>query len=367
MSKDYTLGSVSFYGQSDSFLSPILEPYYNSKKRIGVVHWWDIQQYVYRGASKEGTRFNPEYDVEFLEKLNDIEAFVSGVDVCIVISEEMMGTSCPGTWLRRKLVYDMFDQYNTAYVTFGVEPLMPSGDRCFNYLWMCKNTPIYPSKEFQPTWDYKPKQYTFNMMLGSDKQHRTHLFHTVGSENDKIYSTYFGQDELKHLSDTHLEDEEILENLTNQITYKRKLNTLEDVSAGPISRIIPEKIYNHSHFDIVSETWLDHGFFFATEKTSKPLSTGRWFISYVTHKHFEFLEKWGFDFSDYQIDYDVKENTYRLDLVVKKIKEINEDTSLVKHIYSETKANRRHNKQVYNTLHSRIHQDLTEFVKEMVL
>ena len=337
----YSIGSVSYFGQVDTYLSPILEQYYKSKKRIGVVHWWGVL-------------------TEIMDNPLVLEEFVRSVDVCFIISEERLGDPGFGTWLPTKARFDLLQQYNVFWVLFAEEPLMPNSDRCFNYPWFAKRRLAFPS-DFVPTLDYVEKQYTFNMLLGSSNNHRNHLFEGC-KNNKKVYRTYFGSNYLKSWSNTHLEDKEVLNNLQGQNVDGRKINTLEEVSQGPISHIIPEDIYNHSHFDIVSETCIDNGFFFVSEKTAKPLSTGRWFISYAAHETFSYLEKHGFDFSDYQLDYDVEDNMYRLELMVQKINEISKDNSLVEHIYSETKANRVHNMNVYEKLMQNVYQDLTDFV-----
>ncbi len=345
-----TTGNISHLGQNYSFLTPILEQFQSSKKQIGIIHWWAIQPYVHKS------------DYEFLEFVQELEKFVNSLDVCIVISEEMFGTSDSGTWLRRETLYDMLDQYNTIYVSCSKESLMPKGDT-FELPWFAKQSVVYTKKHI-PVWKYyEPKQYTFNMLLGSEYGHRTYLFHSV--DRSKVYTTYFGHPDLKSLSDTHLEDEKILDNLQKQEVHLKKLNTFNHLGL-PVSHTIPSLIYDNSHFDIVTETSIRNGFFFATEKTAKPLATGRWFISYAAHKYFEYMEKWGFDFTDYQIDYDVLEETYRLDLIVKKIREISDDIDLVKQIYAETEPNRIHNKRIYDSLLESTYEDLTNFIASRI-
>jgi hypothetical protein len=324
---------ISHFGEQRGYIVQIFNQYLNTDKHIGVIHWWDIRNTI---------------------NTKDLEKFVDGVDVCFVFCDEFL--HIPGG-IQRYL--DVLDHDKVHFILSSEESEMPN-NRCFNSLWFTQKT-----LHGRPTLsqDYMRKPYTFNMLLGSEKEHRTTLFNRL-KDNNKVYSTYFGTPQGRSLSDTHLEDKDTLDNLKQQDLGK-KLNTLEKVNGTTISHTIPAEIYDNSHFDIVSEMREDvmkNQILFATEKTAKPLATGRWFLSYAEHNMNTYLERYGFDFTDYLHDYDVEDNNYRLELIVQKVEEITKDSSLVKYIYSKTKANRIHNVQVYHRLCRNMAKDLIKFI-----
>tara|TARA_B110001454_G_scaffold58806_1_gene57578 strand:+ start:1831 stop:2907 length:1077 start_codon:yes stop_codon:yes gene_type:complete len=333
---------ITYYGQQSTGIETVLRQLNpDMAMNIGVIHWWSTWD----------------------RPMQEMERFVDGVDICFVVSDEILCNSIIhgkfGGWVKLQSQFDMLDQDKVHFILHSDEPLMPNSNRCFNVPWFAK-TPV--TNYNVEAWDYVDKQYTFNMLLGSEKDHRTHLF-LAFKDNKNIYSTYFGHNGLKNISDKHLEDEDVLNNLQGQVTFDRKINTLEEVNESTISHTTPQAIYDNSHFDIVSETHIDDDFFFTTEKTAKPLAAGRWFLPYTSRNQSSYLERYGFDFSDYRHDeYDVKDKMHRLELTIQKIEEISEDNGLVRQIYSETRENRIHNAHVYKQVTKKYMESLTFFI-----
>jgi hypothetical protein len=224
------------------------------------------------------------------------------------------------------------------------------------------------------------------MLLGSEREYRTKMFETLASpqtlfndhglsywlgEESYVYSTYFGHKEYSLKSGGHLEDGDVWNNLTNQ-DLSRKLNTMERSLRGgkpyPISHITPESIYNNSHFDIVAESQpLIDSLNFTTEKTGKPLSTGRFFIWYNSPHKVEYLKKFGFELQDYLCEYDnILDNDKRLEAILELIKEIGDNKNYIKKIYEDTKDARIHNQEVFKKLSNTTESNMASWMTEQI-
>ena len=119
-------------------------------------------------------------------------------------------------------------------------------------------------------------------------------------------------------------------------------------SIYPISHVVPEKIYANTHFDIVTETFVKHQTMFITEKTAKPLATGRFFCWYNSYNVASYLEPYGFDFTHYEAEYDKKCNDVdRLDAMLELVEEIAGNPLFIKDIYEKSKSARIHNMEVF--------------------
>jgi len=171
----------------------------------------------------------------------------------------------------------------------------------------------------------------------------------------------------------HLEDDDILHNLSNQDISSSKLQTMSEHVWRTwrnvcISHTIPEKIYNNSHFDIVMESRpLLNTLNFTTEKTGKPISTGRFFIWYDSPNKIEYLRQFGFEFQDYLSDYDkVQCNVDRLAQVTELIKEIGDNENYIKKIYKDTKDARMHNQEVFNKLSETYKYNINSWLSEQI-
>ena len=334
-----------YYGPSQSCLTAFIDmlscQFSNSTKRVGVINWWWLN------------------DEEL--NLDKLKAFVEQQDICFFLSEEIFEKY---NSININDVFSLLNKYNVYYILFSEDhslTVKPAEDKSFYYPWFFKS-PLYVPSNFKPELVYREKPYTFNLMLGSKKPYRTLLYKLL-KDNKNIYSSYLGHPKFKNQSLTFLEDEDILLDLTNQNVEVDKLNTMNSIQRENerhvISHVVPEKIYADTHFDIVTETFVKHSHNFLTEKTAKPLATGRFFYWYASSGLIPYLERYGFIFDYDLISYDsITNDVDRLDDVLNLIEELSANKNLVKEIYEKTSYVREHNMRVYWEGRTRFAEDL---------
>lgn len=327
---------VEHYGQKGSLLMPYINSlqlqYHDSTKRVGIINWWWLS--------------DSEID------LNSLKMFVERQDICFFLSEEVLDRYVK-FGLDTNNVMALLNQYNVYYILFAEDndlAVKPANQRLFYYPWFFKS-PLYVSSSFKPDLVYREKQYTFNLLLGSNKSYRT-LSYKVLKNNNNIYRSYLGHPQFKDQSMTFLDDEDIILDLTNQPIDVEKLNTMNSVQRADtsqiISHVVPEKIYANTHFDIVTETFVRQGHNFLTEKTAKPLATGRFFCWYASPRLGSHLERYGFIFDHDLALYDsMPDDVDRLNKFLDVVKELSSNQTLVKEIYTKTALSRKHNMDVY--------------------
>mgnify|MGYP000291532590 FL=1 len=134
-----------------------------------------------------------------------------------------------------------------------------------------------------------------------------------------------------------------------------------------VSHIVPEKVYNNAHFDIVSETHPQSNSIsgWASEKTAKSLLCGRFFIWYNVPNVSSYLKKFGYELDSYALnDYDKQvNNENRFWKMVELIEELN-NTNYIKKVYEDTKEARIHNMQVAKDGQKNTLSNLQEWIKE---
>jgi|TARA_B110000263_G_scaffold45078_1_gene37056 hypothetical protein len=305
-------------------------------------------------------------------------------DICFFLSCELIDMTSDKIQPDRKKVLQNFmtelNKLNVFYITMSEDTHYPFEEsRTFNIPWFADKQ-IYKSQDTTIDFDYRQKDFTFNMLLGSEREHRTQMFERFRWQS-YVYSTYMGHHYHRNNSDSNkinnLEDNDIHYNLYNQDLsrqngYRRKLNTMIEVKREDqdycISHITPESIYNNSHFDIVAESQpLRDSLNFTTEKTGKPLSTGRFFIWYNSPHKVEYLRKFGFELQDYLCEYDnIIDNDKRLEAIFELIKEIGDNENYIKKIYTDTKDARIHNQEVYTQMRSTNRYDLDTWISNQV-
>ena len=343
--KSSTLSQLGFYDyRKGSQTSTVLQQS-NKTKVIGSINYWQLS-------------------CEELE-LENLKQFCERCDIIFLISDEVITKpECDYPWNKVK---QLLDQYNTYYIMFSDHASYTPDQRHYVMPWFVKQDLLLPSED---NMMYEQKQYVFNCLLGSDKEHRTDIYNAV-KDNKLIYSTYFGHPEHKHNSDTHLESDNVINHLYNQPVHKQKLNTYSEPGKATFpgrhhfSHIVPIGVYSQTHFDIVSETHLVHNEYFVTEKTAKPLAMGRYFVHYSSPHIKTYLESYGFDFRDYGMTYDsIKDNEHRMNALLNKIDEIC-DTDPQQQ-YELTRENRQFNQKQYNTMHQRFWGGVEQFVTSAI-
>tara|TARA_A100001035_G_C27739184_1_gene480653 strand:- start:102 stop:1124 length:1023 start_codon:yes stop_codon:yes gene_type:complete len=313
---------VDYYGFTSPWLRWIFdETTIPPNKKVGVIDHWNM------------TYYNEQ----------ELRKFLEDKDISFLLIEETL----EHRYGDDKKIIDVCKEYNTYYICFSENKniQIPSSN-VITMPWFFKS-PLYVTENFQPDFDYREKPYDFNLLLGSRKPYRDLIYKSL-RHNSKVYSTYFGHPD--YVADNIIDDQDITQALISQDVSKQKLNTLVQLDRGNskdtpnfgVSHIIPKKIYDVSHFDIVSETTYDQ--WMTTEKTAKPLSTGRFFCCFSHYRTLTYLEKFGFCFHDFPWFGDLCDETLdRFSLVVNFIDEVSQEPLLVRDIYEKTRENRKHN------------------------
>jgi uncharacterized CHY-type Zn-finger protein len=300
--------------------------------KVGIIDWW------WTSAA--------EARVENLKK------FVESQDICFFISEEVFNQHKS---IDMNAVFKMLNSHNVCYLIFSKDFTLkeqPCPTKTFYYPWFFKGLgEFYVPTDFIPNLDYVEKPYAFNLMLGSEKWYRTYAYEKL-KDNSNIYSTYLGHPEYKHHNLIQLDDTDIQTDLITQDVAQKKLHTTSFVEREGkpylISHVVPQGVYANTHFDIVTETLVDSQNIFLTEKTAKPLITGRFFCWYNSENIINHLSQYGFDFSDYYAEYDmIPDNIDRLNSMLEVVKSIANDNLLLANIYEKTKIARIHNMETY--------------------
>ena len=327
-----------------------LQSHANGRK-IGIINYWLL------------------YDSQL--EFDNIKAFCESCDVIFFVSEEILHRrdwrKFPEPYPIEQL-FEQLEQYNMWYIGFSGNDLFDNKPNAISLPWFTKS-PLYMEQHINHRYTEKP--YVWNCLLGKNKAHRTKIWHHI-VDNNHIYKTYFGHNSLRSHSNTELESAEHLNVLMRQDVRNNKLDTFGvdgkvETEIGPVafSHVIPTELYDASHFDFVSETV--HNQFdihepFVTEKTAKPLATGRYFAWFGARNTVEYLEQFGFDFADYYTDYDKYEDEHvRMSMLLEHVNNITTEEQ-VKHIYHNTHKNRLHNKDVYWKLRHQFNSDINQFV-----
>jgi hypothetical protein len=306
-------------------------------------------------------------------QLDNLLIEIKKYDICFFVISELIDMTPNGrTSERKKLIQEFLTELaklNVFYISLSEDNDYPLEEsRTFNIPWFA-NKKIYTSKDTTIDFDYRQKDFTFNMLLGSEREYRTQMFERFRWQS-YVYSTYIGHHYHRNNSDSYLEDKDILDKLISQ-DLREKLNTMIPVTLEDksyiLSHAVPEMIYNNTHFDIISESQQRGGVHFTTEKTGKPLSTGRFFIWFNSPHKVEYLRKFGFELQDYLCEYDnIIDNDKRLEAIFELIKEIGNNENYIKKIYTDTKDARIHNQEVYTQTRSTIYYDLDEWISNKV-
>lgn len=303
-------------------------------KKVGIISWWWL--------TKEEA------------SLENIERFVDQHDITFFYSDEVL--YCYGRHgfdYNYDQLFSMLNKKNVYYIMFDEDfsaRTQPDSTKLFCAPWFLKNA-LHISNDLTIDIDYRPKQYTFNMLLGSVRPYRS-LLYKVLSNNPKVYSTYYGHPEYKNNFQNELDETDIKNSLENSKIVDTRIQTMIDMYRSDkhyiLSHIVPTQIYNNSHFDVVCETFIKDNHQFVCEKTAKPLATGRFFCWHASPKVKLWLSKFGFSLESYHNSYDLAlDNMTRLDVMIDDIISISKDEEMVKLIYKNSKQERVHNMEVY--------------------
>ena len=341
---------VKTYGGQQFLIADILDTVMitaSSKyKNVGIINWWWLNK-----------------DQAQIDKLKE---FLDTCDICFFISEE---TFDKFEHIDINDIFTLMSKYNVFYLLFSEDRnlhVQPPIERTICYPWFFKS-PIYISKEFRPSLEYVEKPYVFNMLLGAEKPYRN-IFYRLLKDNKNIYSSYLGHNTYKNDVIKNLDDKDIADDLTTQNVSRQKLYTMNKLLRGTdrhaISHIVPERIYNNTHFDFVTETSVKCNTAFVTEKTAKPLATGRFFCWYNSNNTREYLEKFGFDFGNYLSEpYDGQlSETDRINGLINIVDEACNNELFVKDIYEKTLSVRIHNMERFKSCQSEMFDGLKEWV-----
>jgi hypothetical protein len=346
--------------------------YINSEYNIFVFDWWEW----IRTSQNQQALYQPDIS-EFIKSIDAVIEEIKKYDICFFVIKEVL--NCGSNNNIRPVLHNMMaelEKLNVFYIRLSRDKNFPTAEsKTLNMPWFIEKD-IYMSKDTTIDFDYRPKDFTFNMLLGAENPYRTQLFEMLHSES-YLYSTYMGHKDFRLKSNSNLEDRDIWNNLTNQ-DLSKKLNTMESIIRDDrgycISHVIPKSIYNNSHFDIVcesnpcvTESLNDYHVDLTTEKTGKPLSAGRFFIWHNKPNQVEYLKQFGFELQDYLCEYDsIIDDDERLKSIIELIKEIGNRKNWLKKIYKHTKDARIHNQEVYNKLSKEINSNIDSWMYKQI-
>ena len=359
---------------TDWLLNDLCEEYKHSDCKILIFEWWEwIQPSQDTGILRTDGGLKTGKDV----KIDTAIKLIKEYDICFFFVREVIHDSPkkekPLVVEEVKKLLNELEKLNVYYITLSTDGIISTNpSKTFNIPWFVANSDwLHIPENTHIDFDYRQKGFTFNMLLGSKKRERTKFFEMFGNE-PYVYSTYFGSKKFRLMSSNHLEDEDILANLANQDITSGRLQTMQQVMRERknvcISHVVPKAIYNNSHFDIVTETQcLTDDLNFTTEKTGKPIATGRFFIWYNSPNQIEYLRQFGFELQDYLSDYDsIIDNGKRLEAVIELIKEIGDNENYIKKIYEDTKEARMHNQEVFKKLSNTSHPTMNSWINERI-
>jgi len=347
--------------------SELLKKYENSPEKILIFNW---ERWLWHDSSW--------HDVEHRRhlcklQLDNLLIEIKKYDICFFVISELIDMSQTESTGERKNFLQEFmaeiDKLNVFYISSSENSNYPLEEsRTFNMPWFADRS-IHTSQDTTIDFDYRQKDFTFNMLLGSEREYRTKMFERVRPQ-PYAYSTYMGHPHHRNNSDTYLEDKDILDKLIPQ-DLRWKLNTMIPVTLEDkpyiLSHAVPEMIYNNTHFDIISESQQCGDVHFTTEKTAKPFSTGRFFIWHNSPHKVEYLKQFGFELQDYLCEYDsIDDDNDRLEAIFELIKEIGDNENYIKKIYKDTKEARIHNQEVYRQIKSTVHHDRADWISNKV-
>jgi len=346
---------ISSYGSRTSLFNECVKVCVNAinqfpNKKVGIINWWWL--------------------TEEEANINNLKRFVESQDICFFVSEEIFNRH---NSINVNDVFTMLNSHNVFYILFSEDLTLsvpPNPARSFYSPWFLKS-PLYIPVEFIPDLEYRKKDFTFNLMLGSKKSFRTLIYKLV-SDNRKVYSSYLGHETFKDESYTFLDDKEVTDDLTAQDVVNDKLNTMNFVNREgidyPISHVVPQDVYANTHFDLVTETFVKNGHRFLTEKTAKPLATGRFFSWYASEGMIPYLHQYKFDFSSYPASFDYAHNDVdRLNYLIELVEEIVGNENFVKDIYQKTKENRIYNMNHYKFLREGFIKNINNWITERLV
>jgi hypothetical protein len=344
------LNILNFYGDRHPwFDTPVAQS--KTSFRVGVINWWSL-------TAEQAT----------VEKIIE---FVDSNDVCFFFSEEIIYSGNLSSEYITQIILEL-NKRNVFYILFAEDNNIPvNKDRVFYTPWFFKESILVP-KSYKVDLDYVPKEYTFNLLLGANKPYRT-LIYKLLRFNKNVYSTYRGHPEFKNCSSKELDNADTAMRLLGQLVETTKLNTMVPINVDgqykSISQVVPVSIYSNTHFDIVTETVIKDHHQFLTEKTAKPLATGRFFCGYMSPYFKNHLAKHGFSFETYPTftNYDsMFDNVMRLNALVEEIEIISNDSLLVQDIYEKTREERRHNMEVFKNKTSNFMPEITAWMHNVI-
>jgi len=151
----------------------------------------------------------------------------------------------------------------------------------------------------------------FDILLGCERVHRNYVYSHVhcNNLNDQVLMTYY----RRWNQDLRANSEFVME--TDGIEFVNPpSHTIEGVKYYghnmTLSQVIPLKVYNQTHYTLVTETNAVNEFNFYTEKIWKPIIAGRLFIVVAGQHFLKNLRAMGFRTFDGVIDegYDQEPN-----------------------------------------------------------
>jgi hypothetical protein len=210
------------------------------------------------------------------------------------------------------------------------------------------------------------KSKFFDVLLGRPKPHRDLIYEKIDHGNNIV--TRFTDDlehDLRHRSSKEFIWPSWIPRPENHMYFTREEVQLNGRSIS-ISRVIPDEIYNQTHYSLIAETMDQGDWSFFSEKIAKPILARRLFLVAANQYYLEKLRDLGFMTFGSIIDesYDLDPDLHsRIDKIMSQVKWLQQQDTAV--ISKEIEPIIEHN---FNVLfHNRWREDMMKQLREIML
>ena len=188
------------------------------------------------------------------------------------------------------------DHHNVTYYLCGHLNFELKHSAVHQYMYWFNNT-----TDFYRNWlpellhrlrPFDTKRLSFDILLGSRREHRNFIFERATKNPASYVLTYFKNLlSWRLLQQSEWEQQGVKINQTPSITVEKVEYYGREIS---LSQIIPFKIYNQTAYSVVAESAIQNHFSLFSEKVVKPIMARRLFVMFSGKGYLDNLRKLGF-------------------------------------------------------------------------
>lgn len=253
------------------------------------------------------------------------------------------------------LVVPILERYPNTYLITGHLPFHEMGKTDLDHVW---DRVVYLPWSFsaQGFFDdsyyrdsYIDKPYVYDLLMFKQASHRDYVFDQVYNDSSLLSKTIMT---YHAVAPEHSKKWDHLQPLGGKEWDQLTTSTSVAIGNCTYSATIPEKIYDQTHFSIITETVCEQNVYVITEKTSKVLASGRIGIWAAAWGFVNHLRDLGFDVFDDVVDhsYDLEQHGYnRLPKVIDAARSLAEHDP--KKIFNHTQKRALNNRKLAQWYH----------------